>query len=187
MKINTYGELSDGALVALCLSGDNGGFEELVRRYHGPVFSLAYHMTGSRADADDLTQGAFLRAYSQLAKFDMDRSFKNWIVTICANQTKNVFRKRTRRRETEQSYVELCELNRGGTTRSQDGEAVMLALASLSPKLRAPLVLKHIEGYAYEEIASLLNIGVSAAKMRVKRARDELVALLGSGGNTESS
>ncbi|MBN2301894.1 MAG: RNA polymerase sigma factor [Lentisphaerae bacterium] len=172
-----YADMSDGALAERALNGDKKGFEELVRRYQRAVFGLAYHMTSNVADAEDLTQEAFVTAYRRLDSFDMDRSFRNWIITICANLTKNTFRSRIRRKKTEESYLLQREIQESGKKKENHGD-LLTALAALSPKLRAPLVLKHVEGCAYEEIARILNIGISAAKMRVKRGRDELVKLM---------
>jgi RNA polymerase sigma-70 factor (ECF subfamily) len=169
-------ELSDADLVAQCLDGRKDAFGELVRRYQDPVFNLAFRMTGNRAEAEDLAQEAFLRAYRKLAQYRPEYAFRNWVMTICANQTKNFFRRAVRRRRAEETHLELAPHPAG-----RDGPAYRAfeeALARVPDALRVPLVLKHVEGFSYEEVADTLRIGISAAKMRVKRGRDELIRIL---------
>jgi RNA polymerase sigma-70 factor (ECF subfamily) len=169
-------ELTDAKLVELCLDGHKESYAELVSRYQDSVYGLAYRMTRNQEDAADMAQEAFIRAYRHLRRYDPRGSFKNWVMAMCANLTKNRFRGVLRRRRAEETHVEL---------HSRDAEAPDLqraaleeALGSISQTLRVPLVLKHVEGLPYEDIAQVLGIGVSAAKMRVKRGRDELVRLL---------
>jgi RNA polymerase sigma-70 factor (ECF subfamily) len=164
-------ETPDSELVERCQAGDADAFEALVRRYQDAVFNLLMKMTGQREDAADLTQEAFIRAYRKLDAYDGRFSFKNWVITIGVNLAKNRFRSFFRRRRVEEA-VDYT------TTEDSRVEAVNEALAQLPEKLRVSLVLKHMEGCSYEEIAQMLGIGVSAAKMRVLRAREEFVRRL---------
>lgn len=169
-------ERTDQQLVADCLQGNRAAFEELVRRYQDAVFGLAVGMTRNREDAADMAQEAFIRAYNKLEQYNPDYSFKSWILRICANQTKNLFRKRTRRRATEELH--LKEQAVMADAAEADFQPLESALAQLPPKLCAPLRLKYVEGLAYDEISTILGIGVSAAKMRVLRARKQLAEIL---------
>lgn len=173
----------DSLLVEECLNGDKQAFSELVNRYQHAVYNLAYRMTGNTADAEDLTQDTFIRAFKKLGKYKPEYAFRNWVLTICSNLTKNVFRKRTRQNEAESTHVEIKYLSEG--EREHHNIELEAALESLSPTLRAPLILKHVEGLSYEEIAAVLGIGVSAAKMRVKRARDDLNQMLSQGNEND--
>lgn len=169
-------EITDQQLAADCLKGRRAAFEELVRRHQDAVFGLAVGMTRNREDAADMAQEAFIRAYAKLDQYDPAYPFKSWILRICANQTKNLFRKRTRRRRAEEA-----RLNEEAVTADAvepDFQPLEAALAKLPPKLCAPLRLKYIEGLAYEEISRILGIGVSAAKMRTLRARRMLEEML---------
>jgi len=161
----------DSTLVERCRAGDADAFEALIRRHQDAVFNLLMKLTGQREEAADLTQEAFIRAYRKLDAYDGRFSFKNWVITIGVNLAKNRFRSffRRRRVEEEADYT---------TTENPRVEAVNEALAQLPEKFRVPLVLKHMEGCSYEEIAAMLGIGVSAAKMRVSRAREEFVRRL---------
>ncbi len=169
-------QLTDAKLIQLCLDGHKESYAELVRRYQDSVYGLAYRMTRNHEDAADLAQEAFIRAYRHLKRYDPQGSFKNWVMTMCANLTKNRFRGILRRRKAEETHVELHPSD--PETPDPQRAALEEALESISRTLRIPLVLKHVEGLSYEEIAGMLGIGVSAAKMRVKRGRDELVRLL---------
>ena len=169
-------ELSDAALVEACLNGGVQSYEELVRRHQDSVYNLAYRMTNNAHDAADLAQETFLRAYRKLATYRPRYAFRNWILTICANLAKNRFRKTARRREAEAAHAELQDLSR--PVRSDVGHDVADALHRLEQKFRVPLVLKHVEGLSYEEISQILGIGISAAKMRVKRGRARLLAIV---------
>ena len=126
-----------------------------------------------RYEADDLAQETFIRAYGKLAIYDPRRSFRNWLFCICVNLGKNRLRARARRREVNNPHPEPKT-----NTPWDQGQCridLMAALHKMPEKLRVPLVLKHVVGFSYDEIAGIMKIGTSAAKMRVKRGRDQLV------------
>ena len=176
-------EPSDTILVQQSLTGDRTAFSRLVLRYQTSVFGLAYRMTGNRDDAADLAQDTFIRAYTKLDQYKHKYPLKNWLLSICANQTKNRIRKIARRRGAEQSHFDIYTSDTGNGNPNR----IVLeeALARIPESLRIPLILKHIEGLSYEEISEILSIGISAAKMRVKRGRDMLIDLLDTeGGKT---
>ena len=129
-----------------------------------------------RFEADDLAQETFVRAYRKLALFDPRYSFRNWLMSICVNLSKNRFRTQVRRREVHNPNIEIKD----GTSQDQDTSRIdlMAALHEIPETLRVPLVLKHVEGFSYDEIAGMMKIGTSAAKMRVQRGRDQLVRSL---------
>jgi RNA polymerase sigma-70 factor (ECF subfamily) len=169
-------ETIDAVLVQESLEGNTDSYEALVHRHENSVYNLAYRMTSSPSDAQDMTQDTFLKAYKKLEQYNDKYSFKNWLLTICSNQTKNIFRKRVRRRETEEGYLEQKYLEKKSDNINKD--RFEDALKKLAPDLRTALTLKHVEGCSYDEIAGILSIGVSAAKMRVMRGKDELKKIL---------
>jgi len=171
-------ETTDAILVEQCRAGRSDAYAELVRRHQNAVFNLLMKMTGNWHETVDLTQETFIRAYRRLDAYDQRLSFKNWVITIGVNLAKNRFRSFFRRRCIEEATAAQMALETTPTTEDPRIEAVNRALAALPEQLRVPLVLKHMEGCSYEEIADTLGIGVSAAKMRVMRARDELVQQL---------
>jgi len=170
-------ERSDVELVELVLEGHKEAFSELVLRHQDAVYNLAYRMAGNHADAVELAQDAFVRAYNKLALYKREYAFGNWAMSICANQAKNLFRSRDRRRRAEEAHLDLREADQPSAAHPKQ-EAMDQALCRLPETLRIPVVLKHMEGLSYDEIGAVLRIGVSAAKMRVKRGVEQLVAIL---------
>lgn len=164
-------EIGDTELVRLCLNGEKSAFDTLVRRYQDAVFNLAWHMSGSREDAADMTQVAFVKAYQRLCQYKTGHSFRNWVMGICANSTKNRFRSVMRRRNTEETYLELHEYDSRPNPRAMKTREL---LNKMPENLRVPLALKYMEGLTHQEIAEVLNISLGTSKMRVKRASDEL-------------
>lgn len=170
--------MTDAALVEMCLAGDQGAYADLVRRHQDAVFNLAMSMTRQNyREAEDLTQEAFVRAYRKLGRYNPQYNFRNWVMAIGANLAKNRFRGASRRRRLEEEYVE----EHPGRTYHTDPrhKAVKEAIRELPDAYRVAVTLRHIEGMSYEEIAEVLGIGVSAAKMRVKRGVDRLMERLG--------
>jgi len=164
---------TDALLIEKCLNGQKDAFAEIAQRYQHRVYFMSLTRMRDRYEAEDLAQETFLQAYRKLASYDLQRSFRNWLFTICANLGKNRLRSRARRREVHHPNPEIkpalphnpehCRID------------LMTALHKIPEKLRIPLFLKHVEGFSYKEISSIMKIGTSAAKMRVKRGRDQLV------------
>jgi RNA polymerase sigma-70 factor (ECF subfamily) len=173
---------SDEELVEASRSGPSGNlraFEHLVERHQGRVLANCRYLTGS-PDAEDLAQEVFVKAYFGLSGFEGRASFSTWIQRIKVNHCLNHL---SRRRP---SWVPLDES--GVSSRPElrvPAEAdravqaldqrrrIAAALGALSEALRVPLVLRDADGYSYQEIADRLGIGLSAVKMRIKRAREE--------------
>jgi len=169
-------EQTDPELVQACLNGNQSAYAELVRRHQDSVFGLAVSMTRSREDAEDMAQEAFIRAYSKLDQYNPAYAFRSWILRICSNRTKNLFRSRVNRRAVEEKHLNEEAVIQDAV--NPDFQALEDALGTLPPKLGAPLRLKYMEDLSYDEISTVLGIGVSAAKMRVLRARKQLQEVL---------
>jgi RNA polymerase sigma-70 factor (ECF subfamily) len=173
-------EPTDEELAAASLEGRKEAFSLLVERHQDAVFNLALRMTGNRSDAADAAQEAFIRAYRRLSTYRPEYSFRNWVLGICANVTKNRFRSESRRRALETEHMLAGELDAPGTRRAASPREQVLeqALMRLPEKTRALLVLKYMEGLSGGEIARALNIGLGAVKMRLLRGREELLELV---------
>lgn len=169
-------EQTDQELVQASLEGNRSAFACLVSRHQDSVFGLAVGMTRNREDAADMAQEAFIKAYNKLDQYNPEYAFRSWVLRICANQTKNLFRKRIRRRGAEEKS--LLQQSIQDATIDPDYQALEDALSQLAPKFCVPLRLKHMEGLSYEEISGVLGIGISATKMRTARARKQLAEIL---------
>lgn len=172
---------SDAEVVAAVVAGDIDAFVFLVDRYRDAYARFAIRMLGDRADADDALQSAFVRAYRNLAKCQDPSRFGAWLYQIVINECRT-FGTRRGRRELRLVRDE-AELERAlADDRSTDGmglrEEIQRALDELDPDQREAFVLKHVEELSYDEMAALTGVGVSALKMRVKRACDRLRELL---------
>lgn len=185
-----YTALEDARLAALATEGREGAFRELLTRYERPVFSLVFRMVRDRELAEDLAQEAFIRAFAAIASFDPRFKFSNWVFKIAHNHTIDHLRRRKldtvsldgsphattpeeesrtalvvrSNAETPQEYVENREL----------GAQIELAIGALRPEYRAVVVLRHIDGHSYEEIAEILDLPLGTVKTYLHRARGEL-------------
>lgn len=161
-------------LVLRARDGGERAFAELVRRYEAAVFRLALRITGDRADAEDAAQEAFLRAWRALGRFDPERPFGPWVLKIAANRALSKVEQRRPKAALEEA-AEVAE-----TTRDREpGERLREALAGLSALDRAILSLRYEDGLPLADIAATLGILEGAAKVRLFRARERLMGLLG--------
>lgn len=168
---------SDGALVARILAGDSVRYSVLVRRYQERLFRHARGMAGDADTAADLVQDAFIKAYRNLDRCQDPERFGAWVFRILANRCKDHLRSPHRRAEAlvhdTASVSDYSDPDRT-MLRTEIRGAVDSALASLPAAQREAFLLKHLEGYSYDEMAALLKVSVPALKMRVLRAREAL-------------
>lgn len=164
---------SDAELVAGSLAGDHDAFGALVRRYQNPLYryGLASGLDGDTAM--DLVQETFVKAYERLAQCRDAERVRPWLFRIFRNAMLD-WRRDVRRGEVP--LLEVAEPAGEGDPAERQAlrETVGDALASLPAILREAFLLRHHFGHSYEEIAELAGITLSAAKMRVARARDAL-------------
>ena len=181
--------------VEAVLNGDGSAFEEIVRAYEKNVYNLALRMTASREDALDLSQEAFLKAYSSLHTFRGESKFSVWLYRIVSNTCLDFLRVRARRNETsleredEDGETAMREIPDESLSperlleRKLTRESVQRALMSLPEDQRKILLLREIEGLSYEEIARVLSLESGTVKSRIFRARRKLCEFLASEGN----
>jgi len=178
--VTRLGSNEMGTLVAEARDGDRSAFDALVRRTWADTYSLAFRLTGNAEDARDVCQEAYLRAFRGLRRFRGDARFTTWLYRITANcASTHLGRRRRHRHEELDDELELNDLSPGvdPVGRSESAslrDAVQKALAALPPKLRAVVVLRDIYDLSHEVIAAELGISVSAAKVRLHRARHRL-------------
>ena len=168
--------MDDAVLVARVLEGDVAAFTEIVRRHYRDCSRYAVRMLGDRDDAEDALQETFLSAYGALGRYRERQAFRAWLFRILVNRCRTIARQRRRRRH---RFVEDGAMHESVEANPPRGDpelrdALQRALDRLDPPAREAFVLKYGEGLEYREISALTGVGVSALKMRVKRACDAL-------------
>jgi RNA polymerase sigma-70 factor (ECF subfamily) len=174
---------TDEALVAALRTSvpdDLRAFDELVRRYQSHVLTNCRHLTRAEPDVADLAQEVLVKAYFGLKGFRGESRLRTWLDRIKLNHCLNHLRRHRPEEVSVESLNEAgVELRHSGPLPSQELEAkgrrgrINAVLDGMRDTLRIALVLKDYDGLTYDEIAEALGIGVPAAKMRVKRARQE--------------
>ena len=180
------GECSDGELAALAIAGRQPAYRELLGRHREPVFRLVRGSIGDSDAALDVTQEAFIAAFSALKSYDGTRPFKTWVSRIAINKCRDWARRRAVRRffsfalpieaaatiadesiPADQQLADRLELAR-----------VREAIAKLPPAIREPLILRTIEGLTQAETAEILGISEKAVETRLYRAHNKLTEVL---------
>jgi RNA polymerase sigma-70 factor (ECF subfamily) len=172
---------SDAELVARATSGDVAAFAALSRRYRDTYTRFAVRMVGSRDEAEDVLQSAFIRAYRALGSCRDPGRFGAWLYQIVANECRTyVVRqaRRERRLVRDEHVLYGAAISESGVDSRETLEDVQYALAQLDAAHREAFVLKYVEELSYEEMAEITGAGISALKMRVKRACARLRELL---------
>jgi RNA polymerase sigma-70 factor (ECF subfamily) len=182
---------SDHELVRSALGGSEPAFRTLVERYQRAVLSLVLRILQNRQDAEDVAQEAFVKAFTRLDTFDPAYKFSNWLFKIAHNTALDALRKRASDPapalvgEGEPIEDPLARVADTGAPPPDEASAaaefrrdVERALARLRPDYRAVIVLRHLEGRAYEDIADILDLPLGTVKTFLFRARRELAGLL---------
>lgn len=175
----------DGELVAIAQAagaGDLRAFDELVLRHQARVLANCRYMTRSSADAEDLAQEVFVRAFFGLRNFRGDAGFGTWVRRIKVNHCLNYLKKRSRAPEAmdlaspalRADEALRSEPDGGKALEARDERArIDLVLDEMSDTVRVALLMRDLDEMSYQEIAQELGVGLSAAKMRVKRGRED--------------
>ena len=178
---------SDERLVERCLRGDDSAWESIVNAYGRRIYNLGYRYTSRTDEAEDLTQEIFIRVYQNLKSFRMDAgSFQNWVLKIGRNLIIDRYRQ-ARRFQPSAGTEEMETMNlrddklpnpHRAAEQAEAARFLNEGLQRLSPELKEAIILRDLEGMAYQEIASLLSIPEGTVKSRINRARLELAKLL---------
>lgn len=188
-------ELSDQDIVARAREGHEDAFRELIRRYQRPVFSLIYRMVRDRELAEDLAQETFVKVLNAIDTYRPEFKFSSWIFKIANNAAIDHLRRReldTLSLEgapdaTTPDRVEATALQIGDHAESpldelearELGSAIEQAIQALRPEYRSCILLRHVEGRSYEEIAEILELPLGTVKTYIHRARAQLKQALG--------
>jgi len=172
-------------IITLVLSGDRQAYALLVEEYKASIFNLAYRMTGSLDDADDLTQETFIRAYQNLRRFNQSKKFFTWLYTISINLIRNHLKKSVR----DVSYLEGAgsdlKYNSQGSE-GREGNALsddrMTRLEQVIQKLpvdlREAIILRFVHDLTFEEVAQVTGDSLSAVKMRIYRGLEKMKQMM---------
>jgi len=171
--------MTDADVVRRVRGGDTAAFAVLVARYRDRLGRYAVHMLGDREDAEEAVQDAFVRAYRSLAGCDAER-FGRWLFGILVNRCRTAGGRASRRHRlfVRDDHALAHTAAADPAQRADWDDTVRWALGRLAPVLREAFLLKHVEDLEYDEMARLTGAGVSALKMRVKRACERLRILL---------
>ena len=170
----------ESSIVLRARRGEADAFARLVDFYYARCLRFALHMLGNREDAEEAVQDTFVRVHGALARYDELDRFESWLFRILANRC----RTRWTREKRHSKLVVYGDLPVDAGTAPDEGgatewrEEIGRALSELPTEQREAFLLRHVEGLGYEEIAAATGAGISALKMRVKRACDALRARL---------
>ncbi|MDH5642650.1 MAG: sigma-70 family RNA polymerase sigma factor [Gemmatimonadota bacterium] len=191
---NEISTATDQEVVQWALEGSERAYRELVRRYQRPIFSLIFRMVRDRERAEDLAQETFVKALKALKTYRPNYKFSSWIFKIANNTAIDSLR----RKELDTLSLDgapdavTSERQQGTALQvSHDGESpleelearelgfqIEQAVATLRPEYRTCILLRHVEGYAYEEIGEIMNLPLGTVKTYIHRARSELREIL---------
>lgn len=170
----------DETLVRASQNGDPAAFEALVRQHQRMIHSLTYRMTGSLADAEDLAQDAFIRAYEQIAQYQGGAKFSTWLYRIAINACLNWRQREHRRLEVHTQWAGCAAADRPESSNGQADQSlrVQAALLKLPARQRAAVVLTVYDGLNHAEAAQALGCSETTVSWRVFAARRKLKSWL---------
>lgn len=189
MAEKSVGTLTDEDLILAFQQGDVTAFEEIVRRYRGPLYNFVVRLLGDAFFSEDVVQETFLRVYRNKHRYHQIAKFSTWIYTIASNLAKTELRRRkvrnffsiSSRGEDEKDY-ELVDTSQD-IERQVDGlikgEMILKEINALPHHFKEAVLLRDIQDLTYEEISQILNVPLGTVKSRVNRGRSRLQKRLG--------
>ena len=182
--------LPDADVARLAQQGREAAFRELVRRYERPVFSLVFRMVRDSATAEDLAQDTFIKVLNHIDKYRPEFKFSSWLFKIANNVAIDHLRRRQldtismdgSRNAATAADVEATSFDIADRSESaldvmeakELGSAIERAIGALRPEYRSCIMLRHVEGRSYEEIAATLDLPLGTVKTYIHRARHQL-------------
>ena len=178
-------EKTDSQIADQVLAGNQTQYQILVERHHRAVFNAAYRLLGNQAEASDITQDTFLRAYKALDTFRPGASMSPWLRQIAINLSLNALKKRkhalsldTEQRGTALEIPDFSAEPQRRLLQNEQQDELRQAILTLPPEQRAVIELRHFQELSYQEIAKILDISLSNVKVRLFRARKKLKEIL---------
>lgn len=156
----------------------------LVNTYSKRIFNMAYQFSGSRQEAEDLTQDIFLKLFHSLRKYDFEKNFTAWLLTLTKNYLIDTYR-RTKwekvKRDKFTDHYATSDIEHSPDDvliREENRKAVWESLNFLNPDIRTAVILREIQGRKYEEVAEIMNLPLGTVKSRVNRGKLQLAKIL---------
>ena len=156
----------------------------LVDAYSKQIFNLAYRFTGTYEAAEDLTQEIFLKLYNSLSKYDFDKNFNAWMLTLARNYLIDQYRKKKLEKQSREEYNEYTLKADSDSSpeetliKQENKKIVWEGFNHLSPDIRMVIILRDIQGKSYDEIAEVMDLPLGTVKSRVNRGRLQLAKVL---------
>ncbi len=177
----------DFELITRTEAGEREAFDELIRKYQKPLYSLLFRMVSNHDDASDILQKTFVKAFTGLGSFEGRSSFKTWLYQIAINLAKNVYRDRAR---VEYVHIDDVVIRRNPRTletliHNESRQLLRQAFCGLPEKQRLTLLLRVQEGKKFEEIAEIMRCSLGTAKANYHHAVQKLKSMLGEQGKEE--
>jgi RNA polymerase sigma-70 factor, ECF subfamily len=188
--LNAATPLSDQDLVARARKGSEKAYRELLGRYQRPVFSLIFRMVRDRERAEDLAQETFVRVFNNIDRYDDRYKFSSWIFKIANNLTIDSIRRKEvptvsmdgSRNAVTPEQIAATTLSIASDDENPEellearelGEEIERAIDQLRPDYRTAILLRHVEGRPYEEIAEIMSVPLGTVKTYIHRARHAL-------------
>jgi RNA polymerase sigma-70 factor (ECF subfamily) len=185
-----YKKLTDQEIVVLARQGREAAYRELIGRYQRPVFSLIYRLVRDREKSEDLAQETFIKVLNALDRYDPSFKFSSWIFKIAHNTSLDHLRKKEPQTlslegsphaetasEQESSVIQALsteETPEDYAASRELGATLDVAIGKLRPEYRTAIILCHVEGRPYEEIAETMGVPLGTVKTYIHRARNEL-------------
>jgi RNA polymerase sigma-70 factor (ECF subfamily) len=172
------------AIVQECLDGKEGAWEMLVNTYSKKIFNMAFQFSGSFQEAEDLTQDIFVKLYGSLSKYDLEKDFTAWLLTLTKNYLIDHYRKTKWERRTRDDFDEiyhasgLKERPENELVKEENRRMIWDSFNFLSNEIRMAIILREIQGKKYEEIAEIMSLPLGTVKSRVSRGRIQLAQIL---------
>ena len=174
----------DNKIITQILNGDRQAYAYLVDKYKGAVYNLVYRMIDDHQETEDLAQEIFIRTYASLKKYDINRILFPWLYSIALNVLRNYQKKRkpiqmpaentiSRNRETDEAHNPEIMVDR-----MEQSRHLAAKIQILPDRQREAVVLRYYQDLAFKDIAQILDISLSTAKMRVYRGLEKLADLL---------
>ena len=161
----------DYKLINEITNGNTDSFEKLLKKYVPTVYNTAYSIIGNNNDIDDIVQEVFIKVYNSIADFKQKSSFKTWLYRITVNKCYDMLRKNKIRKTVPIEETLLLK----NSDKADSSDKAQELLNMLLPKDRAIITLKELEGFTYKEISKTLKCSVASVKVRLFRARRELI------------